>query len=112
MTRNSISVHSLPADGGRARGRTPVGYPVADCVAARLAIEIFHLAFNSGLTGTDVAAARLARNGDLTVSVGYATLANLKISGNHLLALNLNLRSQHFCRPIHQPEIMAGSRDG
>jgi peptide/nickel transport system substrate-binding protein len=30
------------ADGGRARGRTPVGYPVADCVAARLAIEIFH----------------------------------------------------------------------
>ena len=28
-----------------------------------------------------------------------------RISGNHLLALNL--LSQHFCRPIHQPEIMA-----
>ena len=61
-------------------------------------------------TRTDAAAARLARNGGLTVSAGYATLASLKISGNHLLGLNL--RSQHFCRPIHQPELMAGSRDG
>jgi len=32
------------------------------------------------LTGIDAAAARLARNGDLTVSVGYATLASLKIT--------------------------------
>ena len=62
------------------------------------------------MTGIDAAAAWLARNGDLTVSVGYVTLAGLKISGNHLLALNL--RSQHFCRPIYEPEIMAGSRDG
>ena len=47
---------------------------------------------------------------DLTVSVGYATLAGFKISGNYVLALNL--RFQHFCRPIHRPEIMAESRDG
>jgi hypothetical protein len=60
------------------------------------------LAFNSGLTRTDAAAARLARNGDLAVS-GYATLASLKVAGNHLLALHL--RSQHFCRPTHQPQI-------
>ena len=54
-------------------------------------------------TRTDAAAARLARNGGLTVSAGYATLASLKIAGNHLLALHL--RSQNFCRPTHQPQI-------
>jgi hypothetical protein len=54
-------------------------------------------------TRTDAAAARLARNGGLTVSAGYATLASLKIAGNHHLALHL--RSQNFCRPTHQPQI-------